>query len=100
MAEKTYYVYLHTFSDGKRYVGITSMKPEARWKEGRGYRRKKKGRWCQPYMAKATLKHDWNDIKHEILYEGLTKEEAKKIESELIKAYRSDEIDFGYNIKP
>lgn len=96
--QKTYYVYLHTFPNGRYYVGITSQKPETRWKNGRGYRRRIKGRYTQPAMAKAVYQYDWDDIKHEILFEGLTKEEARKKESELIAAYHSDDPEFGYNI--
>ena len=95
---KEYYVYLHTFPDGKRYVGITSMKPERRWNKGRGYRRRIKGRYTQKAMAYATLKNDWDSIKHEVLASGLTREEAREIESRLIAEYRSNEPEYGYNI--
>lgn len=31
-------VYCFTAPNGKRYVGITSLKPEYRWNEGKGYK--------------------------------------------------------------
>lgn len=97
---KSYYVYKHTFEDGKVYIGITSQKPEQRWgRDGKGYRRKKKGRYCQPLIAKAILKYGWDNIQHEVLAEGLSKEEAEKMEIELIAQYKSDQIEFGYNIE-
>lgn len=39
----------------------------------------------------------WDNIKHEILYTNLTGEEAYKKEIELIKAYKSNKIKYGYN---
>lgn len=94
--ERSYYLYLHSFPDGKYYVGITSQQPEKRWNNGKGYRRKRNGRWCQPKMAKAIGKFGWENIKHEVLFEGLTKEEAERLEQELIIYY--DSINNGYNI--
>lgn len=35
---KKYIVYCHIFPNGKRYVGITSQKPNERWRNGRGYK--------------------------------------------------------------
>lgn len=96
----SYYVYKHTFPNDKVYIGITSRKPEARWgRDGKGYRRKIKGKWIQPLMARATLKYKWDDIKHEVLFEGLTKEEAEAKEIELIAFYKSDDPEHGYNIE-
>ena len=97
--EKTYCVYKHTFPNGKIYIGITSQKPEHRWgKDGRGYRRKIKGEYAQPLMAHATIKYNWDDVRHEILYDGLSKERAEQIEIELIACYKSNEREYGYNI--
>lgn len=89
--EKKWCVYLHTFpkeitgyDHDKYYVGITCQGPERRWRNGRGYRDKVRGRYCQPLMAKATLKYKWSDIIHEVIAIELTKEEAEQMEVDLI----------------
>ena len=35
---KKYSVYVHTFPNGKKYVGVTCLPVNARWSNGRGYR--------------------------------------------------------------
>lgn len=82
-------VYKHTSPSGKVYIGITSQKPERRWRsDGSGYRHNKK-------MMNAIRKYGWSNFEHEILLEGLTEEEALKIEKELIQKY--DSYKNGYN---
>lgn len=84
-----YSVYKHTTPSGKIYIGITSKKPQKRWE----------GRYRNNYhFSNAIQKYGWNNIKHEILYEGLTKEEAESKEIELIAAYDSTNQNKGYNI--
>ena len=92
-AEKNYKVYKHIFPNGKVYIGITRMKVSDRWKRGKCY-------IPQPLMFRAICKYGWENIKHEILYDGLTKEEACKKEIELIAYYKSNQKEFGYNISP
>lgn len=87
-----YSVYKHTFPNNKVYIGITSRKPKSRWGlNGNGYK-------LQSLIYHAIKKYGWDNIQHEILFQGLTKEEAEKIEIELIKKYKSNNIIFGYNI--
>ena len=83
-------VYKHTCPNGKIYIGITSQKPTTRWNKGNGYRKNE-------YFWKAIKKYGWGNIKHEILFELLTKEEACKKEIELIAKYKSNVREFGYN---
>ena len=85
-----YCVYKHTFPNGKIYIGITSINPLRRWENGYGYRK-------QTIMFRAICKYGWDNIKHEILYSDLTKEEACKKEIELIALYKCNQIEFGYN---
>lgn len=85
---REYVVYKHTFPNGKVYIGITSQKPEKRYAGGKGY----KG--C-PKMNNAILKYGWNNIEHEILYSGLSKEEAEAKEIETIAFCNS--VTNGYN---
>lgn len=96
----SYCVYKHTFPNGKVYIGITSVNPEDRWKNGYGYLGKNKnGEYRQPLMARAILKYNWEDILHDIVYSNLTKEEAEQKEIELILKYQSNKKQFGYNIE-
>lgn len=85
-------VYKHTFPNKKVYIGITNRQPKARWrKDGSGYIN-------SPRMNNAIKKYGWENIEHEILFEGLTKEEAEQKEKELIEQYKSNQREFGYNI--
>lgn len=84
-------VYKHICPNGKIYIGITSQKPEKRWLNGKGYTN-------NDYFTKAIQKYGWERIKHEILFENLTKEEAEQKEIELIAKYKSNQRGHGYNI--
>ena len=86
-----YFVYKHTSPTNKVYIGITSQKPEDRWGNGRGYNK-------QSLFYNAILKYGWNNFKHEVLFSELTKEEAEQKEIELIKYYKSNLRQYGYNI--
>ena len=88
--EKTYTVYKHTTPSNKVYIGITSKPVNARWRNGLGYKK-------QPYFYKAIQKYGWENIKHEIIAELLTKDEACKMEIHLISEYESTNRDNGYN---
>lgn len=90
---KDYKVYKHTAPNGKVYIGITHQNPLSRWAGGFGYE-------TQVYFWRAIVKYGWINFKHEILYDGLTKQEAKEIEVRLIKEYNSQDINCGYNIMP
>lgn len=87
-----YVVYKHTSPIGKVYIGITKMNPIRRWANGLGYKN------CTHFFN-AILKYGWDNIRHEILYTGLTQEEAEYKEKELIKEYQSNNYNFGYNIQ-
>lgn len=84
-------VYMHKSPDGKKYIGITSKKPEHRWNHGKGY-------WSNKYFSNAIQKHGWNNFEHIIIYSGLSKIEACEKEKELIKLYKSNNPAYGYNI--
>lgn len=87
-----YIVYMHTSPSNKKYIGITSQKPERRWrKDGNGYK-------DHLYFWKAIQKYGWDNFKHDILFVNLTKEEAERKEVELIAYYNSNNVDFGYNM--
>lgn len=88
---KEYCVYKHTAPNGKVYIGQTCKIPSSRWSNGNGY----KG---NPYFWNAIQKYGWDSFKHEILYDGLTKEEADFKEIEMIAYYDSTNREYGYNI--
>ena len=82
-------VYKHTSPSNKVYIGITSQTCESRWSKGKAY----KG---STLFNNCIKKYGWENIKHEILYEDLTYEEAIMREKELIKFYKN--IGLSYNI--
>lgn len=88
---KKYTIYRHTSPSGKVYIGITTSKPEYRWNNGKGYRRKD-----QPLFHNAILKYGWNNIKHKILFRELDEERAKRLEISLIRHYKG--LGCSYNI--
>lgn len=88
---KSYKVYIHTFPNGKHYVGITQQEPMRRWHGGCGYE-------GQSYISNAIKKYGWQNVYHTILYDELTKEEAEEKEIELIKLLKSNDRNYGYNI--
>lgn len=91
MIYDNYVVYCHTNKiNGKRYVGITSQKPERRWNNGNGYN-------GSSHFYNAIQKYGWEEFSHEILFTGLTKEEAKNKEIELIAKWDLRNNQKGYN---
>lgn len=75
--------------NGKRYIGITGTSAAHRW--GQGY----KG--CRRFYN-AINKYGWNAFSHEVIKEGLTKEEAEALEIKLIAEYQTQDPKYGYNI--
>lgn len=84
--DKKYCVYTHEVEteNGKMvYVGMTSMKLSKRW---------------QPSNYKTTSmyayidKYGWNNIVHNVIESGLTKEEASDIEDKLICEYTDNGV--------
>ena len=90
--EKTYCVYIHTNkANGKRYVGMTSLKPEQRWQNGQGYA-------FNDHFYNEIIKYGWDNFTHEIAADNLTKTEARIKEIELIQEYKTQDKELGYNI--
>lgn len=88
---KTYKVYKHTAPNGKVYIGITQQDVDKRWKRGLGYQ-------DNPHFSHAIQKYGWDNFKHEVLLDSLTKEEAEENEIRLIEEYNSTDRNNGYNI--
>lgn len=96
--EKEWYVYAHVNkTNGKQYIGITSQAPEKRWgTNGNQYTKSK-----NPCFFNAIRKYGWDGFEHKVLFCGLTEEDAKEKEIELIKKYHTcvyDDKKMGYNM--
>ena len=81
-------VYEHIFPNGKKYIGITSTNPEKRWRGGEGYK-------TQGKIWNAIKKYGWEKVRHNIIADGLTEQQAICIEQYLIAEL--DTINNGYN---
>lgn len=92
MNDHRWSVYVHTNkTNGKKYVGITSQRPEDRWLGGYGYDRKLK-------FGRAIEKYGWDGFEHKVLYTGLYEQEAKNIERALISELSTQDDSHGYNM--
>lgn len=91
MKMNSFIVYKHTTPSEKVYIGITSMKPEKRWKNGKGYE------LCTAFN-RAIQKYGWKNIRHEVLLSGLSKDEACAEEQRFIRLYDSTNPLKGYNL--
>lgn len=92
MEEKNYSVYLHKTPDGRVYVGATKHISSRFGKNGSGYKTQ--------YFYSAIEKFGWDRIKHTVIKNGLSKDEAEELEADLIAKYNATDPDFGYNIRP
>lgn len=88
-----YSVYVLTFTDGKKYVGLTRQMPEKRWRGGSGYKN-------QTLVSNAIKESGgWENVKHDIVLENVSLEVGAAKEKELISEYRTQDINYGYNTK-
>lgn len=85
-----YTVCKHTAPNGKAYIGITGRKPEQRWANGNGYKN-------NPHFYSAIRKCTWKNFEHEIVGNGLTKQQACDLEIELIAKHDATNPKHGYN---
>lgn len=86
-----YIVYVLEFPNNKYYVGMTQQNPKRRWKAGAGYNK------CQP-VKQAIYEFGWKNVKHIILQQNLSKQQAEYYEQYYIKQYQSNNIQFGFNL--
>lgn len=87
----TYIIYKHTAPDGRIYIGMTKQGLEGRAKGGYGYR-------STPQFFAAIQSFGWDNFSHEILTEGLTREEAKLAERHFIALFESNKPGIGFNV--
>lgn len=85
-------VYCHINKiNNKKYVGITSREVKKRWLNGKGYQ-------GNHHFNNAIKKYGWDNFEHQIIAENLTKNEAEKMEIELIKEWNLQDPKVGYNL--
>lgn len=82
-------VYMYTFPDGMKYIGVTKNSIETR--RDCGYQHNK------PLQA-AMRKYGWRNVEKTILEELLDAEEAFQREKYYISLYHTDSPDVGYNV--
>lgn len=78
-----YSIYVHTFPDGKKYVGMTSQDVENRWQLGWGYKDQKN-------VFNAINSVGWNNIQHQVIETVEDKETALKIEEYYTLLWRTN----------
>lgn len=76
--------------NGKKYIGTTSQSVSKRWCSGANYRN-------QPF-GKEIEKYGWDNFEHFVLIDNLDECTAFEVEKELIKKYRTNDKQYGYNI--
>ena len=89
--DNCYTVYVHISPSGKRYYGLTCRQVKKRWLNGMGYIKNE-------HFYRAIQKYGRDAFKHEIVAEGLTREEACALEESLIAEHHTQDYRFGYNI--
>ena len=90
--KNNYKVYVHINKiNGKRYFGITKQEVEKRWANGKGYS-------YNEHFTNAINKYGWDEFEHIVIARGLTEEEAKWLEIELIREWNTSNREYGYNI--
>ena len=92
MMSRMFSVYKHTFPNGKVYIGITCTNVFKRWNGGLGYK-------SQTLMFRAITKYGWDNIRHEVLFDSLTQEEAEATEKRLIAEHNACDAAYGYNVE-
>ena len=85
-----YSVYMHICPNNKRYIGMTRQNPKCRWNNGKHY-------ICNKEFYNDILKYGWNNIKHIIIENHLTYDEASQLEQETIKKFQTTNKKYGYN---
>ena len=83
-------VYELLFPNGKKYVGITSQRPNKRWQRGKNYTH-------NPHLQRAIEKYGWDNIEH-IVHEYETIQEAGEAEQRIITEEHLQNPKYGYNI--
>lgn len=85
-----YTLYMHTFPNNKKYIGVTKTRLQKRFgKNGNRYTSKQ--------MKNAIDKYGWQNVEHTIIKDNLSYNEAVELEHLYILKYKANDIAFGYN---
>lgn len=87
----SYRVYRYVFPDGKVYVGMTSHTLDRRWTFGYQHNER---------LTAALREVGINALRREVIVDGLTEEEAERLEQFYIAKFRATDPEYGYNISP
>ena len=88
--DNNYCVYVHILPNDKRYYGM-SKSIKHRWRnKGCDYK-------YNIEFYEAIQLYGWDNISHIIVAKGLTKDEAKWLEEELIRTHKTYDSEYGYN---
>lgn len=85
-----YKIYIHTFPNNKKYIGMTCQKGNNRFKGGCHY--------TGQFVERAIKKYGWKNVESKIIFNHLTKEEAEQKEIEMIALHKSNNRKYGYNV--
>ena len=92
--KKKFIIYKYTSPSGGVYIGQTCA-AKLSYRHGADGSRylqvdKTTGEYLQPAIARAIIKYGFDNFKKEVLFEGLSSEEADEKEIELIKYYKEN----------
>lgn len=85
-------VYCLTDPEGKRYFGISRYSALRRWKNGKGYGGNRR-------LDVALRKYSFACFQKEMIRANLLREEAERLEAELIEKYDTTDPEKGYNVR-
>lgn len=83
-----YKVYVLTFPDKRKYIGMTRQPIKRRWKAIE---------YKSQAMKEAIAEQGWDNITKEVVAENLSLEQAGKLEVELIEKYKTLDRNYGFN---
>lgn len=88
---------MHVLPNGKAYIGQTTQTLKNRFLNGKGYHS------CSLFY-KAIKKYGWQNVRHKVLFEVSGDDEyvfaeLNKKETELIAKYKTDNVEYGYNLR-
>ena len=85
-----YTIYAHIFPNGKRYIGATKLPVKVRFGvNGNNYKTQE--------LKDAIKEYGWDNIKHKVLKDNLTYEQAVKYEKHFIEKFKTLDSRYGYN---